>query len=319
MSIKTSIISPQDISHVLKHPLSILIHLQYQDAIGCSINGWREFLYSVGIVDSDQKLWSFVHSYFFQDERGCPIYMKLLPDIPAQQIPVSILNFKKCSVRFNKNPSIPGEGLDYELQSYFIDEEERKLIMNLIDHCNTDSIDGRMIVDRFPQKITEFSLVHNHITAFHPDAMEFNVDSDFFDSLSQLPFLRFVNLDISEIVDDKENLIQPIQQLTQVSGLRFNFTNKENNESLHHDLNGLVDCIGNPQLTNITLLHFGIPFQSFSSSSSLMILPYIPNIYIGFGISNPYLESDALSNLVNLNYLRFEGIEFDGFLLIVFF
>jgi len=44
-------ISCQDISYIYKHPLSILIHLKYQDKDGCSKNGSRELLLSLKVED----------------------------------------------------------------------------------------------------------------------------------------------------------------------------------------------------------------------------------------------------------------------------
>ena len=43
-------ISCQDICHIYKHPLSILIHLKFQDKDGCSKNGSREFLKNVSLL-----------------------------------------------------------------------------------------------------------------------------------------------------------------------------------------------------------------------------------------------------------------------------
>jgi len=40
-------ISCQDICHIYKHPLSILIHLKFQDKDGCSKNGSRELLFNL--------------------------------------------------------------------------------------------------------------------------------------------------------------------------------------------------------------------------------------------------------------------------------
>jgi len=63
-------ISCQDIYHIYKHLLSILIHLKYQDKDGCSRNGSRELLFSLRL-----KEWKIegLLRYSILDLRGIPI------------------------------------------------------------------------------------------------------------------------------------------------------------------------------------------------------------------------------------------------------
>ena len=100
-------ISCQDINYIYKHPLSILIHLKFQDKDGCSKNGSREFFYQTAIactmewhfskystipqimwkgsgeVDYRGKFWSF----WFNDDT-------LVHPLPTQEI----LDWKNCLV-----------------------------------------------------------------------------------------------------------------------------------------------------------------------------------------------------------------------------
>ena len=69
-------ISCQDINHIYKHPLSILIHLKYQDKDGCSKNGSRELLFNLKVENGrDIARWDIdrlLNSSIF-DLRGIPI------------------------------------------------------------------------------------------------------------------------------------------------------------------------------------------------------------------------------------------------------
>jgi len=64
-------ISCQEISHIYKHPLSILIHLKYQDKDGVSRNGSREFLYETGYCIGKRSFYEQVTGgNIFIDHRG---------------------------------------------------------------------------------------------------------------------------------------------------------------------------------------------------------------------------------------------------------
>jgi len=65
-------ISCQDIYYIYKHPLSILIHLKFQDKDGCSKNGSRELLFRIG--SSFQTRAEIMNS--IMDSRGVPIHLE---------------------------------------------------------------------------------------------------------------------------------------------------------------------------------------------------------------------------------------------------
>jgi len=87
----------QDISHVYKHPLSILIHLKFQDKDGCSKNGSRELLFNLRLEyrgDIDRFLRSRI-----MDSRGVPIDLEnyLLSCVECDDEAV-ILGFKQLNL-----------------------------------------------------------------------------------------------------------------------------------------------------------------------------------------------------------------------------
>jgi len=64
----------QDVYHIYKHPLSILIHLKFQDKDGCSKNGSRELLFNLRLKgDNIEDLLNST----IMDLRGIPIYLGL--------------------------------------------------------------------------------------------------------------------------------------------------------------------------------------------------------------------------------------------------
>jgi len=64
-------ISCQDVYHIYKHPLSILIHLKYQDKDGCSKNGSRELLFNLRL-ENGGEIDRLMRSSIL-DSRGIPI------------------------------------------------------------------------------------------------------------------------------------------------------------------------------------------------------------------------------------------------------
>jgi len=64
-------ISCEDIYHIYKHPLSILIHLKFQDKDGCSRNGSRELLFNLKLEDGD-NIEDLLKSAIM-DSRGIPM------------------------------------------------------------------------------------------------------------------------------------------------------------------------------------------------------------------------------------------------------
>jgi len=66
---------PLIIHHVIRHPLSRMKTSNFQDKSGCSINGFRSFLFEQGIVQNLDDMDTIINSYnTMQDYRGYILY-----------------------------------------------------------------------------------------------------------------------------------------------------------------------------------------------------------------------------------------------------
>jgi len=112
-------ISCQEIIHIYKHPLSILIHLKFQDKDGCSKNGSRELLLNLNIKNGG-NIEGLLNSSTM-DLRGIPInlgYSKVsCDDRDDERI---ILGFKQLIL--NIKSQIPIVQEEREAMTYLLDE-----------------------------------------------------------------------------------------------------------------------------------------------------------------------------------------------------
>ena len=83
-------ISCQDIYYIYKHPLSILIHLKFQDKDGCSKNGSREFL-----TKTELSIGHYIEQPKF-DSRGVVLMLKtFLSKIYSDEVVHTSMQFKQ--------------------------------------------------------------------------------------------------------------------------------------------------------------------------------------------------------------------------------
>jgi len=90
-------ISCQDICHIYKHPLSILIHLKFQDKDGCSRNGSRELLFEITELERDPTIKSPLHLDHFRyksDMRGVAYMIYLVDEF--EEMKERIKSWKSC-------------------------------------------------------------------------------------------------------------------------------------------------------------------------------------------------------------------------------
>ena len=93
---------PLIIHHVIRHPLSRIGTNDFQDKSGCSINGFRSFLFEEGIVQNLDDLEDLISSSgTIQDYRGYPIE-SLVDDFENFPLSDEILRMK--NVRFDFFP-----------------------------------------------------------------------------------------------------------------------------------------------------------------------------------------------------------------------
>ena len=111
-------ISCQEIYYIYKHPLSILIHLKFQDKDGCSKNGSRELLFSLKLENGGNI--EDLLNFSTMDSRGVPIdlgYDRLSCERNDERI---ILGFKQLHLNIHSQFPIVQE--EREAMTYLLDE-----------------------------------------------------------------------------------------------------------------------------------------------------------------------------------------------------
>jgi len=133
---------PLNIHHVIRHRLSRIETNNFQDKSGCSINGFRSFLFDEGIVQSLDDLEGLISYSTIQDFRGYPIQFRIRN---FNNFPLSdeILKMKNVRFYFYGEESKPIHKL-VSPEPHFV-EEERNLIENhfkyLVSSCEVDDIE----------------------------------------------------------------------------------------------------------------------------------------------------------------------------------
>jgi len=184
-------ISCQDIYCIYKHPLSILIHLKYQDKDGCSKNGSKNFLSDIRCL------------FKISDSRGVPLVID--PLLPSRLYPKEeeILNFKQLSCSVGSSVPIVQEEREAMRQLFYVNELhprseykskllhdwwfERKIIEfpTLLSAC------GHMIGKlRFIPKM-------KFLIKFNAKNVLINLSA-----LEQLPHFRILSCDIEKLPQD---------------------------------------------------------------------------------------------------------------------
>jgi len=118
---------PLNIHHVIRHPLSRIETNNFQDKRGCSINGFRSFLFEEGIVRDLEEISYFIEkSIRLQDYRGYPLRLSI-KDFKNFPLSDEILRMK--NVRFYKRSQSKPIHKLVSPEPHFV-EEERNLIEN---------------------------------------------------------------------------------------------------------------------------------------------------------------------------------------------
>jgi len=126
---------PLIIHHVIRHRLSRIQTNNFQDKSGCSINGFRSFLFEQGIVQNLEEMSYFIEkSIWLQDYRGYPIQLKVyyIKNFPLSD---EILRMKYINFYFTDQLK-PIHKLVYP-EPHFV-EEERNLIENHFSYLGYD-------------------------------------------------------------------------------------------------------------------------------------------------------------------------------------
>jgi len=133
---------PLNIHHVIRHRLSRIETNNFQDKSGCSINGFRSFLFEEGIVEDLDGVEGLAKSpYIMQDYRGYPLQL-IIYDFDSFPLSDEILRMKNVRFIFQYQ-SKPNHKL-VSPEPHFV-EEERNLIENHLSYLGpsykTDDIE----------------------------------------------------------------------------------------------------------------------------------------------------------------------------------
>jgi len=217
---------PLIIHHVIRHPLSRIETNNFQDKSGCSINGFRSFLFEEGIVRDLDGLESLINNYdIMQDYRGYPInlWIKGFNNLPLSD---EILRMK--NVRFNfLNESKPIHKL-VSPEPHFI-EEERNLIENHFKYLG----------ERFESDDIEewrwFGMdCEGHLVTMQtPYGLNLKLSNESIEHLSNFPHLR--NLDIFSSISIKE-YVTNLSLLSNLRNLTISFNREFEDPEFLKDL-----------------------------------------------------------------------------------
>jgi len=178
---------PLIIHHVIRHPLSRIKTNNFQDKSGCSINGFRSFLFEHGIVEDIDDIESLMNDAMIQDYRGYPIHLEIYF---FNNYPLSDEILRMKNVRFIfQNQSKPIHKL-VSPEPHFI-EEERNLIENHFSYLGS-SYESDNIED---WRCFEMDY-EGHLVSITSD--NFHLSNESIEHLSNFPQLKRLSIDIMD-------------------------------------------------------------------------------------------------------------------------
>jgi len=196
-------ISCKQIYHIYKHPLSILIHLKFQDKDGCSRNGSREWLFNLRLKNGG-NIDRFLRSSIL-DLRGVPI------DLRDNSISCDNNDDERIIWGFKQ--------LNLNINSQFpIVQEEREAMTYLLASIPYLNFRGNGISDVLENPTLgtyKISSVCGHVIGIcspysFPITFTFYNHSQLLSSLTQLQYLRSLSF---KLLGDCENQGQFYEEL----------------------------------------------------------------------------------------------------------
>ena len=186
---------PLNIHHVIRHPLSRIETNNFQDKSGCSINGFRSFLFEEGIVrDLDEMEDVIERNSFHQDYRGYPIELRI-KDFDNFPLSDEILRMKNVQFVF---PQLEPIHKLVSPEPHFV-EEERNLIENHFKYLKTH-------YER--EDVEEWNCFQmdceGHLISFILDEPNCQLSNESIEHLSNFPHLK--NLDIPSSTNIQESV-----------------------------------------------------------------------------------------------------------------
>ena len=196
---------PLIIHHVIRHPLSRIETNNFQDKSGCSINGFRSFLFEEGIVQDLDGLESLINNYdIMQDYRGYPL-RSVITDFKNFPLSDEILRMKNVQFNFRNQPKPIHKLVSPE--PHFI-EEERNLIENHFKYLE----------ERFESDDIEewrwFGMdCEGHLVSMK--SIDFQLSNESIEHLSNFPYLR--NLNVNVIYEENVTNLSLLSNLVNLS------------------------------------------------------------------------------------------------------
>jgi len=219
---------PQDIRHGIRHQLSRMETNNFQDKSGCSINGFRSFLFEEGIVHNLDDMEILVNSFTRQDYRGYPIDLS----IEGQrnfQLSDEILRMKNVQFNFH-NQTKPNHKLVFP-EPHFV-EEERNLIENHFKYLG-DTYNSEDIGDWECFEMDN----EGHLVSMIKYRSNFQLSNESIEHLSTFPSLR--NLQFTSYASKSNKIDSQVTNLSLLSNLRklsMGFENEFEHPELFKDL-----------------------------------------------------------------------------------
>jgi len=221
---------PLNIHHVIRHPLSRIETNNFQDKSGCSINGFRSFLFEQGIVRDLDDVESLIGNYdTFQDYRGYPIQLEI-NDFENFPLSDEILRMKNVRFYF-RNQSKPNHKL-VSPEPHFV-EEERNLIENHFSYLKPDNESDDIEEWEYFQMDSE-----GHLVSLFHDFFDFQLSNETIEHLSNFPYLR--NLKIYSSTCINQSVIN-LNLLSNLMKLSINFEREFEDLDLFDDFALLKD------------------------------------------------------------------------------
>jgi len=288
-------ISCQDIYHIYKHPLSILIHQKFQDKDGCSKNGSREFLFLIGILKKEDTT-SIKTSL---DSRGVPLFV---PRSFSKEIEVEdeekIMSFKNFLCFSNSQIPIVEEEV-HPLSHLFVDT--LKLPPQKVDLLLTN-----------PGNYTLSSSLCGHVVGVGIDPIHFNSSnfSSILHDLSSLPHLKQLYCELQHKLSTKEFF----DEFGEVLGSKLIYLHLSVFKSKFEENESSSYFSSFTQLRSLTLDIFS---RSFNPSFNLISFVIIKEKSVFFYMM--YLLSfliGCISRLTQLVHLTCSSIHFEGLLVL---
>ena len=212
-------ISCQDIYHIYKHPLSILIHLKFQDKDGCSRNGSRELLFNLQLND---RSIDDILKFSFLDSRGVPIDLQnhSLTGVKSDEERI-ILVFKQLKLNIRSQFPIvqeEREAMAYTERTILDSMTQNEMILN---HLPSSTIGGNKISSACGHVIGIYT------RNYHIKFTSSN-HSQLLSSLTQLQHLRSLKFLISENWENQEQFYEGLgdQLGSKLVHLGINASNK---------------------------------------------------------------------------------------------